>query len=412
MVLIAARPPGLPARHVARLAAAALDRRPLLRDLPLALADHRPHHARRRRDRRRACCATLLQVAAIFGVSALSWRFVEEPIRHGAIGRLWRARRAARLALGTVAPRGLGVAIVGAGGPGRRRGRRHGRASTRPRAEGDETRGSRRRGAAGTTTPVAADPGPGRVLDAHVLQSGRPHRRLDLRGPRLGRIPADREPADRRPVRRSRAPKTATWRSPGARSIEEQFEGEPNAQEVAESLEGRRLQRLLGAGARAPTRRPTSPPARHVGERERIEKMMTTIGDEPVLWVNVRSLVEARRPLLGQEHEEVGRGTASPPAPRTRTCASTTGPPTSKTPGSSKTASTSPRPATPPARADRPRPRARLPGRRHERRRRPLPRALGALAVRAALRGGHVERGVAVEEADRAQLEAAAWRPA
>src|SRR5262249_56029984 len=29
-----------------------------------------------------------LQVAAAFGVAALSWRFVEEPIRHGAVGRL------------------------------------------------------------------------------------------------------------------------------------------------------------------------------------------------------------------------------------------------------------------------------------------------------------------------------------
>ena len=31
-----------------------------------------------------------LQVAAAFGVAALSWRFVEEPVRHGAIGR-WLA---------------------------------------------------------------------------------------------------------------------------------------------------------------------------------------------------------------------------------------------------------------------------------------------------------------------------------
>ncbi|WP_436795813.1 acyltransferase family protein [Actinospongicola halichondriae] len=30
-----------------------------------------------------------LQVAATLGVAALSWRFVEDPIRHGALGRLW-----------------------------------------------------------------------------------------------------------------------------------------------------------------------------------------------------------------------------------------------------------------------------------------------------------------------------------
>ncbi len=30
-----------------------------------------------------------LQVAATFGVAALSWRYVEQPVRHGALGRLW-----------------------------------------------------------------------------------------------------------------------------------------------------------------------------------------------------------------------------------------------------------------------------------------------------------------------------------
>ena len=31
----------------------------------------------------------VLQVAAIFALSALSWHFVEQPVRHGALGRLW-----------------------------------------------------------------------------------------------------------------------------------------------------------------------------------------------------------------------------------------------------------------------------------------------------------------------------------
>ena len=76
--------------------------------------------------------------------------------------------------------------------------------------------------------------------------------------------------------------------------------------------------------------------------------MMNTIGDEPVLWVNVRSLVEAGDPYSEENmkkwDEELLVACAATP-----TCASTTGPPTSKTTGSSKTASTSPRPATPPA---------------------------------------------------------------
>ncbi len=35
----------------------------------------------------------ILQVAAIFVVSALSWRYVEQPVRRGAIGRLWQRLR-------------------------------------------------------------------------------------------------------------------------------------------------------------------------------------------------------------------------------------------------------------------------------------------------------------------------------
>ncbi len=37
------------------------------------------------------------QVAASIALAALSWRFIEEPIRHGAISRAWRQLRSARL---------------------------------------------------------------------------------------------------------------------------------------------------------------------------------------------------------------------------------------------------------------------------------------------------------------------------
>ena len=36
----------------------------------------------------------ILQVAAIMGIAELSWRYVEDPIRHGALGRLWAQLRA------------------------------------------------------------------------------------------------------------------------------------------------------------------------------------------------------------------------------------------------------------------------------------------------------------------------------
>jgi hypothetical protein len=72
----------------------------------------------------------VLQVAATIGVAALSWRFVEEPIRRGAIGRLWgklragvwrrgassRLQRRRRLVSGVVLVLAFGVlALDGAG---------------------------------------------------------------------------------------------------------------------------------------------------------------------------------------------------------------------------------------------------------------------------------------------------------
>ena len=46
-----------------------------------------------------------LQVAAAFGVAALSWRFVEEPVRHGAIGRWLAQARSAGWRLGAAGRR-------------------------------------------------------------------------------------------------------------------------------------------------------------------------------------------------------------------------------------------------------------------------------------------------------------------
>ncbi len=85
----------------------------------------------------------------------------------------------------------------------------------------------------------------------------------------------------------------------GATSIEEQFEGHPNAQEVAAAWKAEGFEGCwvlaLGTNEAANVAAGST-----VGERERIEKMMAIIGDEPVLWVNVRSLVEAGDPYSKQ----------------------------------------------------------------------------------------------------------------
>ena len=109
----AARPPGLPAR-------------PLLGVRPLRWVGVRSYGIYlwqtpiivltppTRDPQAEACCASLLQVAAIFAISALSWKFVEEPIRHGAIGRFFARRRAVGWRWETFAPPMRG-AIVAAG---------------------------------------------------------------------------------------------------------------------------------------------------------------------------------------------------------------------------------------------------------------------------------------------------------
>jgi hypothetical protein len=85
----------------------------------------------------------------------------------------------------------------------------------------------------------------------------------------------------------------------GARSIEEQFEGEPNAREVAEAwkFEGFKGCWVLALGTNEAANVFVGS---SVGEMERIEIMMDTIGDERVMWVNVRSLVDKGDPYAAE----------------------------------------------------------------------------------------------------------------
>ena len=58
-----------------------------------------------------------LQIAATIGLAALSWHFVENPVRHGALGRLWERLRQRKWSWPRLRPLGwavLGVASVNA----------------------------------------------------------------------------------------------------------------------------------------------------------------------------------------------------------------------------------------------------------------------------------------------------------
>ncbi|HET6998957.1 MAG TPA: acyltransferase family protein [Solirubrobacterales bacterium] len=233
----------------------------------------------------------LLQFAAILGISALSWRYLEEPVRHGAIGRLWRRLREGGWRPQSLSREGWAVAAVSlvvlvaacAGMAG----------VNSVSAEGRDARVEEAL-AAGATKPAPLTP-------AQVAASTRSSCKAVVHigdSTSEGLTSPDYLPLESQRIESQYADVGAVEQHmeiSGARSIEEQFEGEPNAQEVAEAwkLEGFRGCWVLALGTNEAANVFVGST---VGEMERIEIMMETIGEEPVMWVNVRSLVEAGDP--------------------------------------------------------------------------------------------------------------------
>ncbi|HEX5713013.1 MAG TPA: acyltransferase family protein [Solirubrobacterales bacterium] len=244
----------------------------------------------------------LLQFAAILAIAALSWKFVEEPIRHGAIGRLWRRARAGNWRPRDLSREGWAVAAVSAlvllaavaGMAG----------VNSVSAEGRDARAAEAR-AAGATKPAPLTP-------AQAASSERSSCKAVVHigdSTSEGLTSPDYLPLESQRIEARYAGVGATEQHmeiSGARSIEEQFEGEPNAQEVAEAwkLEGFKGCWVLALGTNEAANVFVGS---KVGERERIEIMMDTIGDEPVMWVNVRSLVEDGDPYAAKNMEEWDR---------------------------------------------------------------------------------------------------------
>jgi peptidoglycan/LPS O-acetylase OafA/YrhL len=241
----------------------------------------------------------LLQFAAILGVAALSWRYIEEPVRHGALGRLWRRARAGAWrpqnmsregwALAAVSLVVVVAAIAGMAGV------------NSVAAEGKDARVEEAT-AAGTTKPPPLTP-------AQAAASTRSSCKAVVHigdSTSEGLTSAEYLPLASQRIEAQYADvgvREAHFEISGARSIEEQFEGEPNAREVAEAwkAEGYKGCWVLALG--------TNDAAdvfvgSNVSDAERIEKMMTTIGDEPVLWVNVRSIVESGDPYAEENMKE------------------------------------------------------------------------------------------------------------
>ncbi len=234
----------------------------------------------------------VLQVGATFGVAALSWRFVEEPIRHGALGRLWAQLKSGGWRPEAIPRRGWVAltgsfsvrAVAGAGlaGVG------SSPADGTPAASGSYVSKTVVRAPASHASMTAADAASSKRTSCRaVIHIGdstsegltshdylpRARQRIDAQYARVGAT-------------------TQHFEISGARSIVETYEGQPNAYDVAQ---GWKRNGYRGCWVLAMGTNDTADVyvGSSTGQLARIRRMMSAIGNQPVMWVNVKSLLQS-----------------------------------------------------------------------------------------------------------------------
>ena len=264
-----------------------------------------------------------VQVAASVGLAALSWRFVEEPIRHGALGRVWQrlrtreAWRAQPATLGSWAAATGCVAVValagaglsgavpvastsaaptgtlaagsmlpppppGSGASGIAGGSRAGRAGAR---------GGAKHGTGGDPAGASAGPGGGAPsgplrTSCHAVAHIGDSTSEGMISPDYLPNPAQRLAAQYHDVGVSSVRTDIS----GARSVVEVLPGQVNGYDAAQAIyaSGFRGCWVIALGTND-----TADVAvgSNVGLMTRIGRMMKAAHGEPVMWVNLRSLL-------------------------------------------------------------------------------------------------------------------------
>jgi peptidoglycan/LPS O-acetylase OafA/YrhL len=250
-----------------------------------------------------------LQVGASIGLAALSWQFIEEPVRHGAIRRLWAQARAVgwrpralpRRVQAGLAAAAIALAFACAGlagvGPGRQKGPTLAGIQVDAGDIGSSLSASKLRAAVTSTTTVnpptttvpatriaRASPRSSCTSVVHIGDSTsdglisrdylpNPRERIDAQYARVGAVHQHLQIT-------------------GATSIVETLPGGTNAYEVAKALvaHGYRGCWVIALG--------TNDTAdiyvgSNVGLSERVKRMMSVIRDQPVMWLTVKSLVSS-----------------------------------------------------------------------------------------------------------------------
>ena len=241
-------------------------------------------------------------VAVTLVVAALSWRFVEEPIRRGALGRLWRGARARSgwigvrrhaLALSGAAAAALLVCALGlsgmlpsasAGGGASSTNRLH-RVSALTSGHTEKTALPIRKALPNRTScrnvvylgdSTSADEitseyitNPRQRLQAQLAKVGVKHTHIEIQG---------------------------------ARSIVETFQNHPNGPAVAESYvsDGYRGCWILALG----TQDVDNVYDGGIGYAARIHKMMKAVAHQPVMWVSAVTILRAGDTYLSRGYAE------------------------------------------------------------------------------------------------------------
>jgi peptidoglycan/LPS O-acetylase OafA/YrhL len=220
-----------------------------------------------------------LQVAATIAIAAASWRFVENPIRHGALRLLVARVRAGEWQLRGIPQRGwaatagaglvLVAALAGLVGVGE---------DASKATAGDVN-------VAKTVTATDVGPKSRRAVCKSVVHIG------DSTSEGLVSAEHLPDPGERISAQYARVGiNTQHLEISGARSIYESFEGIPNAFDVASAwtADGFSGCWVLALGTNETA---NVAAGSNVTLDQRVDSMMSAVGDLPVLWVNARSLL-------------------------------------------------------------------------------------------------------------------------
>ena len=218
----------------------------------------------------------LLQLAATIVIAALSWKYVEDPIRHGALRRLRGPQRVSRAGAAAMGLCGLIVAAALAGvagvGVGKDASAAPGNLTVAATVDSGSVRAASVEDANRTSCESIVHIGDS-TSEGLVSADYLPNPKQRISGT-YGRVGVD----------------TQHLEISGARSIYETFEGQPNAYDVAKAWQNRGFDGcwVLALGTNEAA---NVAAGSNYDFDQRIDRMMQAADGDPVLWINTRSLL-------------------------------------------------------------------------------------------------------------------------